>query len=100
MRSAKTPRLHDPLARHKLDLAARYPTTEDREGIAFAIGDLGRHASCGAEQAAAGEQLEHLLRRCGDERFLMDGHLTYLPSASRRALSAGLMYGLPRPAST
>src|SRR5689334_19439601 len=42
MRSAKTPRLYDSLPRHKLDLPALHATTEDREGIAFSIGDLGR----------------------------------------------------------
>jgi hypothetical protein len=49
MGSAKTPGLHDPLARYKLDLAALHPTTEKRERIAFAIGDLGRLPSCSAE---------------------------------------------------
>src|SRR5262249_28158795 len=75
MRSAKTPRLDDPLARHKLDLPALNPATEDREGIAFASCDLGRHSRRSAEQAATGEQVVHLPRRRGDERFLMDEHL-------------------------
>ena len=57
MRRAKTPRLHNPLARQQLDLSALHSTTEDGEGITFAIGNLGPLASCGAEQAAAGEQL-------------------------------------------
>ena len=42
MRSTKTPRLHDPLAGHELDLPALDPAAEEREGIAFASGDLGR----------------------------------------------------------
>src|SRR5215472_6420235 len=72
MRGAKAPRLHHPLARHQLDLSALHSPTKDGEGITFAIGNLGRPAGCGAEQAAAGEQLEHLLRRRGDERVLTD----------------------------
>src|SRR5215470_1744421 len=99
MRCAKTPRLDDSLAGHKLDLSTLHATTEDREGIAFAIRDLGRQPSCNAEQAATGEHLEHLLRRCSNERFLVDGHLTHLPSALRRARSAGLPNGLPCPTS-
>ena len=46
MRSAKTPRLHEPLARHKLDLTPLHPTTKDGEWVAFAIGDLGWLAGC------------------------------------------------------
>src|SRR5579871_1012957 len=73
MRSAKPPRLHHALTWHELDLAARYATAEQREGIPFAVGDLGWLPGRGAEQAATGKQLEDLLRRRGDLRFLMDG---------------------------
>src|SRR6476659_9449405 len=78
MRSAKTPRLHEPLTRHKLDLTPLHPTTKDGEWVAFAIGDLGWLAGCRAKKAATGEQLEDLERRRGDKRFLMDGHPRYL----------------------
>ena len=97
---AETPRLHDPLAWHELDLAPLDPAGEEREGITFAICDLGRHFGCGTEPAALGEQLVHLVRCCGDKRFLMDGHhCLYWACAWRRALSAGLPNGLPRPTS-
>src|SRR5215470_2164676 len=72
MRRAKTPRLHNPLARHQLDLSALHSTTEDREGITFAVCDVGWHSRCNAEQAPAGEQLEDPPRCCGYEGFLMD----------------------------
>jgi hypothetical protein len=83
MLSAETPRLHDPLARHELNLPALDPAAEELEGLAFTIHAFGRLSCCGAEQAAVGEQLEHLLRRCCYERFLMDRHLPYLHTPAR-----------------
>ncbi len=72
MCAAEAPSLYDPLARDEFDLAALHPSSEDREEIAFAICDFGRHLYCGTEQAAGGEQLEDPLRRCAYERILMD----------------------------
>src|SRR6185437_7218314 len=102
MLRAEAPCLHDSPARLELDLPAHDAATEQRERVAFAIRDLGRLTGCGAEHGAVGEQLEHLLWRRGDERFLMDGHVAHRTSsacAARRARSAGLPKGLPWPAS-